>query len=129
LEDDKFDIPFESIHFSDIHSQFVEINVYINTSTLSLEEKHNIEIFLDTFFEVPVMINGKLVPYEKVVESLDEDILSRSNSCGLNSGSSFSCGDFPDFAVISVKTKKEKYERGIFWLKTLLYDSVYTSER
>ena len=38
----------------DIVSEFVEISVYLNTSTLSIEERDLLELLLEIIFECPI---------------------------------------------------------------------------
>jgi Zn-dependent M16 (insulinase) family peptidase len=63
------------------------------------------------------------------VEGLQRDTVSIDNCMGLNGGSSFSCGDFANFIVVSIKVSKEKYAKGISWLRNLIWHSCFDEER
>ena len=44
------------------------------------------ELYLDSFFELPVTHNGKLYNYQEVVMEINRQFISNSNSIGFRGG-------------------------------------------
>ncbi|EPZ31092.1 Peptidase M16 domain-containing protein [Rozella allomycis CSF55] len=123
------ELPFASIQFDSTSTKFVDISIGFETGHLTGEERLYLEIFLDLFFEVDVEDGNEIIDYETVIENLQKETVSYATSCGLNGDADFSCGDFADFVVLTIKGSIEKYEKLIYWMKMLLFHSKYSSER
>ena len=70
----------------------------------------------------------ELIPHERVIAELEKDTQSTDTGLGLPPGC-FQCGHFPQFLVAEVKVEEEKYERGVQWLRDVLYGTQFTAER
>lgn len=87
---------------SDIPSAFVELRAVIDTSTLPDDLRPLIEFYNEVFFELPILKNGTLIPFEEVVAALNRDTLFYSVALGIG-GSKFECGSFSQNLVVELK--------------------------
>ena len=71
---------------------------------------------------------SELIPHERVIAELEKDTQSTDTGLGLPPGC-FQCGHFPQLLVVEVKVEEEKYERGVQWLRDVLYGTQFTAER
>jgi hypothetical protein len=61
-----------------------------------------LEIYNDLFFELPLLRDGKLIPYEQVVAELNRDLLHYGGSLGFRADK-FECGSFSQLFVLELK--------------------------
>lgn len=103
----------------------------MDTSQLSPDQKLYLPLLLEALFESPIKLNDVVVPYEDVVTQLNNDTVSSSQAIGLSTGSScrFKCGSYSYIANIMLQVEIAKYEDGVYWLRNLLYNTVFTAER
>ena len=120
-------VPF-FIQFDNLPSNFVELRVLLDTSHIPKNLKNYLELYLDTFFELPILRNKVVVPYEEVVTELNRDVISYSCSTGIK-GSKFDTGSFGQLISIDLKLQSSKYTNGIQWLKDLLWHSQFSAEK
>ncbi|XP_071956159.1 uncharacterized protein C05D11.1-like [Antedon mediterranea] len=129
-EGDLFDItklPF-TFQLDDLHTNFVEMRVLMDTASLPARLKPYLSLYLDCIDESAIIRNGVLVPHDKVVTELAADTLHFGASIGLR-GSRFKCGQFPQLAVMNIKVENEKYAKGVQWLHDLMYNVRFETER
>ena len=69
-----------------------------------------------------------MIPHERVIAELEKDTQSTDTGLGLPPGC-FLCGHFPHLLVAEVKVEEGKYERGVQWLRDVLYGTQFTAER
>jgi len=102
--------------------------VLLDTFNLPENLRPYLELYLDMMFELPIIRNGQFIKHEEVVEALERDTVSYSNSIGFGA-SSFSCGSFSHYVNIEMKLEVSKYELAVRWLKEILYYTKFTRER
>ncbi|XP_033118146.1 uncharacterized protein C05D11.1-like [Anneissia japonica] len=130
MEGALFDItklPF-TFQLDDLHTNFVEMRVLLDTASLPVHLKPYLSLYLDCIDESAIMRNGVLVSHEKVVTELAADTLNFGSSIGLH-GSRFYCGQFTQLAILNIKVENEKYCKGVQWLHDLMYNIFFESER
>ncbi|CAO1622067.1 unnamed protein product [Parajaminaea phylloscopi] len=114
-------LPFP-IHFTQVASAFVSVSLVVPTSQLRPELRSLLQLYLSTFFSLPIERDGKVLPYEAVVKGLDEDTVEYDAGLGVGSG-------FGENVCIDVKVEKAKYSQAICWLRDLLWHSHFSVER
>jgi Zn-dependent M16 (insulinase) family peptidase len=108
------------MHFEQIPSNFVRMKVTIGTSTVPLELKPLLTLYLMNFFTTPVMRDGKRIEFEDLVLQLEKETVGY----GVSSESANH-----EMLYISFQTEPEYYSSVIGWLKTLLFDAIHDPER
>ena len=83
-----------------------------------MERRALLAVYLENFFNTPVMRDGVRIEFEQVVAELEKDTVGYS--IGLASGM-----DAPESIRISFRIEPEKYEVVIKWLRELMWDSVF----
>ena len=86
-------------------------------------------LMLESLFESPIRKNDKLIPYEDVIEQLNNDTVSFSSSLGLGSKPLFKCGPYSHTISVMLQVEIAKYETGIEWLRDILYNTVFSVDR
>ncbi|KAL4219134.1 hypothetical protein ACF0H5_021716 [Mactra antiquata] len=121
------DIPFR-FQLDDIHTNFVQMNVLLDSSCLPQDLKYFLPLYCEVLFESPVVRDGVLISHEEVISQLEADTLSTSTGLGINA-SSYNCGAFPQIVKIKLQVEKEKYEKGVHWLHEILYCTKFPADR
>ena len=75
--DKSVDIPL-FLQFEHVPTNFVHITLLLGTSQVAMEDRPLLSLFIDNFFNTPIMQDGKLVEFEKVVTALERDTISYS---------------------------------------------------
>lgn len=101
----------------------------MDTSAVPANLRLYLPILLEALFESPIERDGKLIPYEEIVTELNNDTVTSSGQLGLIRNGRFTCGPYAQTAVVQLQVDTAKYERGISWLKEILYKTVFTTER
>lgn len=131
-DDTKLDLnelPFY-IEVYDIKSNFIYVTVAFDTSQLPFELRKYLLLFLDLIIESPVKISeDEIIPYEAVVASLEEDMISYETSMGLQNMGRFGCGPFSNTVTFHMQLEVKKLKTGIDWMSKLVFNSVFTQER
>ncbi|KAF5298438.1 hypothetical protein FQR65_LT01217 [Abscondita terminalis] len=118
-------------YFDHLKSSFVYIVAMMDTSQIPLESRPILPLLLETLLESPIDRNGEIISYEDVIAQLQDDTVSTGEGiglCGLGSGR-FSCGSFANTAMVVLQVQPEKFERGVVWLRELLFQTQFTAER
>ncbi|KAK4880203.1 hypothetical protein RN001_008349 [Aquatica leii] len=118
-------------YFDHLKSSFVYIMALMDTSKVSSELRPFLPLLLETLLESPIERDGEIIPYEDVIAQLQDDAVSTGEGlglCGLDSGRFYS-GSFANTATVILQVEPEKFERGIIWLRELLYQTQFKVER
>lgn len=117
VDKDTTDLPL-FIHFEHIQSNFVDINLIVGTGSIPAKLMPLLPIYIENFFNTPILRDGKTVAFEKVIVELEKDTVGYT----IASGSSF--GN-PEVLRIQFQVEIEKYATAIRWLRTMLWDSIF----
>lgn len=112
-----------------VHTSFVYMFVLMDTAGVPLELRPYLPLLLESLLELPVKRGDVLVPYEAVVAQLETDTITTSTGMGLEALSRFQCGPYSHTASLMLQVEPAKYERCINWIRELLYQTQFTSER
>ncbi|KAF5295450.1 hypothetical protein FQA39_LY13111 [Lamprigera yunnana] len=118
-------------YFDHLKSSFVYIMALMDTSHISSDLRLYIPLLLETLLESPLERDGVIISYEDVIAQLQDDTVSAGKGiglCGLDSGR-FSCASFANTVSIILQVEPGKFERGVIWLRELLYQTKFTVER
>ncbi|KIN03849.1 hypothetical protein OIDMADRAFT_158735 [Oidiodendron maius Zn] len=74
------------IQFEHVPTSFVHITLLLGTSQVAMEHRPLLSLFIDNFFNTPIMQDGKLVDFEKVVTDLERDTISYAINGGSQVG-------------------------------------------
>lgn len=111
------------IQFEHVPTNFMHIKMHIGTANVPTDLKPLIPIFMDNFFNTPIMREGKAVPFEQVVTELERDTISfriRTAYRGLADSESI---------AIEMAVERSKYAIAVEWLRILVKDSIFDAER
>lgn len=122
------EVPFY-IEAYNLKTNFVYVTVAFDTAGLPTELRKYLLLFLDLILESPVQTKDELLPYEAIVASLEQDMISYETSLGLQSTSRFGCGPFSNSATFHMQVEVRKFEIAIGWMKHLIFNSIFTQER
>ena len=106
------------LHFEHVQSNFVHINLLIGTESIPVTLKPLLCIYLDNFFNAPIMRDGKRIEFERVVVELEKDTVDYTMESGSSLGNS-------EGLRLSIQVELEKYSTAIQWLRSLLWDSIF----
>lgn len=116
-KDDDGSSPF--IQFEHIPSEFVRIELDINTASVPTELKPLLVLYEMNFFTTPVNKNGKRVEFEDVVLQLERDTVKYGMALD---------GSFASMAL-QWQVEPSCYEKVIAWTKTHLFDAIHDPVR
>ncbi|XMA09510.1 hypothetical protein WAI453_002301 [Rhynchosporium graminicola] len=110
------------IQFEHVESNFVNLTLLLGTSQVATEHRPLLPLFMDNFFNTPIMQDGKRVEFEEVVTKLEQDTISYSMA---------GAGRINDAEglVIQFQIEPEKYETAIKWIRTMMFDSIFDPVR
>lgn len=111
------DVP---IQFDHIDSHFIEISLHLFSHDLPQPLLALLPVYLDSFFTLPVVRNGKEIAYEDIVRQLDAETLSYSIECG---------DPVRECILVRMKVEKSKYALAVAWLRDLLFASRFSIDR
>ena len=117
IDQDKSSLPL-FIHFEHIESNFVHLTLFLGTEAVPVHLRPLLSIYLENFFNAPVMRDGNTIEFEQVVMELEKDTVGY----GVDTGSAL--GN-PEILKIVLQVEREKYETAIRWLKDLLWDGMF----
>lgn len=107
-------------HFENYKSQFTSINIVMSSAVVSPELLRYCSIF-EEIFSLPIQDGEKVIPYEDVIQQLNEDLLDH--------------GFFPGYQgryeLLNIKMKFEasKYSKAIDWLSKIINHSIFDLKR
>ncbi|KAK7094598.1 uncharacterized protein C05D11.1-like [Littorina saxatilis] len=117
-----------TFQLDDMSTNFARMLVLLDTSNLPLSLKYYLPLLTESLMESPILKNGELISHERVIAELEKDTQSTDTGLGVPPGC-FQCGHFPHLLVAEVKVEEEKYEKGVEWLRDILYGTQFTAER
>ncbi|XP_050536250.1 uncharacterized protein C05D11.1-like isoform X2 [Daktulosphaira vitifoliae] len=117
------------VEIDNVKSNFVYMNVIINTKDLALNLRKYLPIYLDLITESTVIRNGTKLEYADVIAELEKDVVSYSASVGIGSSSPFSNGFISSAVLLTISVVPENYHKSIKWLHDFLYNTVITKEK
>ncbi|CAG8970962.1 hypothetical protein HYALB_00000943 [Hymenoscyphus albidus] len=115
------DIPL-FVQFEHVPSNFVHITVLLGTSQVATEHRPLLPLFMDNFFNTPVVKDGKKIEFEQVVTELEQDTVSYSINGGGRVG-------YSEGLVIQFVVERDKYATAIEWIRTMMFDSIFDETR
>ena len=121
VDRDPSDIPL-FLHFEHVPSNFVHINLLINTSTIPVALRPMLTIYMENFFNSPIMRGGKRIEFEEVVKGLERDTIDYRISSGGGLGNT-------EILNIAIQIENENYAIATRWLKDLLWNGIFDVER
>lgn len=121
IDKDHIDLPLY-LHYEHIPSNFVRITILVSTASIPVERRPLIPIYLENFFNTPIMQDGVRLEYEQVVAKLEKDTVNYN----IGSGTYM---DTPESLRIRFQVEPEKYEVSIKWIKEFLWSSIFDASR
>ena len=106
------------IHFEHTQSNFVQISVLIGTDSIPVPLRPLLSVYLDNFFNSPVMRDGKRVEFEQVVMELEKDTVDYEMDSASSLGN-------PEGLRVTIQVEADKYETAIRWVRCLMWDSIF----
>ncbi len=123
VDADSASLPY-FVQFDHVSSAFVSISLVFATTDLPKELRAQMQLYLSVLFSLPLVrqdaTKGSLT-YEEVVKGLDEDTLEYDVSLG--------SGGFGELVCAELKLERANYEKGIAWLRDLLWGSEFAVDR
>lgn len=120
LDSDPSDHPINLV-FSHTSTQFVTIALYITTKDLPGELLPYLQLYLDSFFSLPIIRDGKVVDYEQVVSEVNRIAVDTSAMLGVD--------EVSEVVAIAICTEKSRYKEVVRLLSDLFVHSVFDPER
>ncbi|XP_011145031.2 uncharacterized protein C05D11.1 [Harpegnathos saltator] len=121
-------LPFFT-YLDHVNTNFVYLFVLMDTSSITREYRKYIPLLLEVIMESPVKRDGRLIPYEEIVAELEADTIGTATQIGFINTLRFSCGSYSHTVNLMLQLELEKYEKGVQWIKELLYDTELTVDR
>lgn len=100
----------------------MHINILLSTASIPVVLRPLLSVFIDNFFDTPVIRNGVQLEYEEVVKQLEKFTVNYR----IDSGANF---EVPETIRVRVQVEKEHYATAVDWIKSLFWDSVFTQKR
>lgn len=117
IDEDSSDLPL-FIHFEHVQTNFVHLTLILGTESVPVSLRPLLSIYLENFFNSPVLRNGKRLEFEHVIMDLEKDTVSYGIESGSRLGNS-------EVLYIHFQVEAEKYETSIQWLKDLLFHGIF----
>jgi Zn-dependent M16 (insulinase) family peptidase len=110
------------IQFEHVPTNFVLLTVLLGNSEIPVKLRPLLSLFIDNFFNTPVMKDGAKIEYWDVVTELEKDTVGYS----INGGSRI--GDAEGIAI-QFQIEPDKYAKVIQWIRALMFDSIFDEGR
>lgn len=120
LDSDPSDHPINLV-FSHASTQFVTVGLYITTKDIPGDLLPYLQIYLDSFFALPVLRDGEVVEYEKVVGEINRIAVDYDASLGVD--------EVSEVVNIRMRAEKSRYKDVVRLLGELFVHSVFDPER
>ncbi|PMD59938.1 uncharacterized protein K444DRAFT_561618 [Hyaloscypha bicolor E] len=111
------------LQFEHVPTNFVHITVLLGTSEVKTEHRPLLPLFMDNFFNTPIMQNGQKIEFEEVVTRLEQDTVSY---CMTGGGRAM---NDPEGIAIQFQVEPEKYAAVVEWIRTMMFDSIFDEAR
>ncbi|TQS39425.1 hypothetical protein Golomagni_00051 [Golovinomyces magnicellulatus] len=119
--DSKSDLPL-FIQFEHVPTNFVNLTLLFGTSKVDTNHRPLLPLFIDNFFNTPIMKDGKKLEFEEVVTRLEKDTINYSIDGGGKIG-------YSEGIAIDIQIEPEKYGVAIEWIRTMMFDSIFEETR
>jgi Zn-dependent M16 (insulinase) family peptidase len=106
------------LQFEDVPTNFVHVTIHMGTQETPVKYKPLLALFVDNFFNTPVIRNGQRMEFEDVVMELEKETISYQLSSGRGLGDAESM-------ALQFQVEPDKYASMIDWLRTLMFDGVF----
>ena len=110
------------MHFENIPTSFVHFTLVMSTSSVPVDLKPLLSLYMLNFFTTPISKDGRRVEFEEVVTLLEQDTITY----GIDTASSLRNSEL---IRISFVVEPEKYPTAVSWLRDLLFNCVFDPER
>ena len=110
------------VHFEHVQSNFVQIVVVLGTEVVPVALRPLLAIYMENFFNTPMMRDGKKIGFEQMIMDLERDTVAY----GMESGQRIGC---LENIIIKLQVEVQKYETAIQWLRDLIFSSVFDIEK
>jgi Zn-dependent M16 (insulinase) family peptidase len=120
LDSDSSDHPLHVV-YTHTSTQFVTVAVYITAQGIPADLLPYLQLYLDSFFSLPVMRDGKIVEYEKIVAEVNNIAVDHSASLGVQTVN--------EVVRIQLRAEKSQYKNVVRLLGELFVHSVFDPER
>ena len=110
------------VHFEHVQSNFVEIILVLGTEVVPIVLRPLLAIYMDNFFNTPMIRDGKKIGFEQMIMELERDTVGYSMESGQVMGN-------PETIVVKLQVEVEKYEAAIRWLRGLIFSSIFDIKR
>ena len=120
LDSDPSDHPLHVV-YTHTSTQFVTVALYITTKGIPGDLLPYLQLYLDSFFALPVMRDGKIVEYEKIVAEVNNIAVDHSASLGVQTVN--------EVVRIQLRAEKSQYKKVVRLLGELFVHSVFDPER
>jgi Zn-dependent M16 (insulinase) family peptidase len=110
------------IYFEHIPTSFVHLDLALGTASLPTELKPLLGVYLINFFATPIMKGGKRIEFEEIITKLEQDTIGYSINRGTDIGHS-------EMIYVPFIAEADKFETVVLWLRSMLVDSVFDTER
>jgi Zn-dependent M16 (insulinase) family peptidase len=107
--------------FSHTSTQFVTLAIYLTTHQLPGHLLPYLQLYLDSFFQLPIRRNGEIVNYEKVVAEVNQIAVDYSATLGVE--------DVTEVICIKIRGEISQYQALVQLLSELFVNSVFDPER
>lgn len=110
------------IHFEHVQSNFVQIIIVLGTEVIPVSLRPLLAIYMDNFFNTPMIRDGKKIGFEQMIMELERDTVDYGMESGQQIGN-------PESITIKLQVEVEKYQTAIKWLRDLMFSSIFDIKR
>lgn len=121
IDEERSDLPL-FIHFEHIQTNFARLNLLVSTEQVPVYLRPLLSIYMETFFALPMLKDGKRLEFEQVIMELNRDTVNYEIESGHGLGNS-------EAIKLSIQVEVEEYGTAIRWLRNLMFSSVFDIER
>ncbi|TRY64379.1 hypothetical protein TCAL_03614, partial [Tigriopus californicus] len=115
-------------HMIHANTNFVHLLAFLDTEHLHKDVRKYLSLYSELLSESSMEIDGQVLPFEEVIQKMNEDTIYIGCSVGLH-GSRFQAGPSSRYVVISVQIEPSKIQKGFDWLHRFLHNVQFTVER
>ena len=119
IDEEKSDLPL-FIHFEHIQSNFADLSLLVSTELIPIDLRPLLSIYMETFFNLPMVRDGRRLEFEQIVMELDRDTVNYSIDQGLGNSEAIK---------LSIQVEVDHYDTAIRWLRDLMFSSIFDLER
>ena len=120
LDSDPSDHPLNLV-FSHTSTQFVTVALYITTKGIPGDLLPYLQVYLDSFFALPVLRDGELLEYEKIVAEVNNIAVDHTAALGVQ--------DVNEVVRLQLRAEKSQYKDVVRLLGELFVNSFFDPER